>query len=136
MFAVIKTGGKQYRVAQDEVIVVEKLGGEAGDTHVFGDVLMIADGDKVEMGAPTIGGAQVVGQVVEQRRAAKIIIFKKKQRNTYRRKQGHRQTETVIKITEILAKGGREVTAKAAAPKPAAAPKKAPAKKAAAKKDA
>jgi large subunit ribosomal protein L21 len=98
------------------------------------------------MGAPVIGGAQVVGEVVEQRRAAKIIIFKKKQRNTYRRKQGHRQTETVIKITEILAKGGRTVEAKEAAPKAkakaapkakaeGAAPKKAPAKKPAAKKD-
>ena len=144
MFAVIKTGGKQYRVAQDDVIVVEKLAGDAGDTLVFGEVLMIGDGDKVEMGAPVIGGAQVVGEVVEQRRAAKIIIFKKKQRNTYRRKQGHRQTETVIKITEILAKGGRTVEAKEAAPKArakaapkaeGAAPKKAPAKKAAAKKD-
>ncbi|MBI1360170.1 MAG: 50S ribosomal protein L21 [Alphaproteobacteria bacterium] len=129
MFAVIKTGGKQYRVAQDEVIVVEKLAGDAGDTLVFGDVLMIGDGDKVEMGAPMIGGAQVVGEVVEQRRAAKIIIFKKKQRNTYRRKQGHRQTETVVKITEILAKGGKTVEKKAAAPKKAEA-KAAPAAKA------
>jgi large subunit ribosomal protein L21 len=151
MFAVIKTGGKQYRVAQDDVIVVEKLAGDAGDTLVFGEVLMLGDGDKVEMGAPVIGGAQVVGEVVEQRRAAKIIIFKKKQRNTYRRKQGHRQTETVIKITEILAKGGRKVEAKEAAPKAkaapkaaakpkaakaeGAAPKKAPAKKPAAKKE-
>jgi large subunit ribosomal protein L21 len=151
MFAVIKTGGKQYRVAADDVIVVEKLAGDAGDTLVFGEVLMIGDGDKVEMGGPMIGGAQVVGEVVEQRRAAKIIIFKKKQRNTYRRKQGHRQTETVIKITEILAKGGRTVEAKEAAPKAArpkaatakaktakaegAAPKKAPARKPAAKKE-
>jgi large subunit ribosomal protein L21 len=151
MFAVIKTGGKQYRVAADDVIVVEKLAGDAGDTLVFGEVLMLGDGDKVEMGAPMIGGAQVVGEVVEQRRAAKIIIFKKKQRNTYRRKQGHRQTETVIKITEILAKGGRTVEAKEAAPKAkaapkavskaktakaeGAAPKKAPAKKPAAKKE-
>jgi large subunit ribosomal protein L21 len=119
MFAVIKTGGKQYRVAQDDVIVVEKLAGDAGETLVFGDVLMIGDGEKVEMGAPMIGGAQVVGEVVEQRRAAKIIIFKKKQRNTYRRKKGHRQHETVIKITEILAKGGRTVEAKATAPKKA-----------------
>jgi large subunit ribosomal protein L21 len=128
MFAVIKTGGKQYRVAADDVIVVEKLAGETGDTLVFGEVLMLGDGDKVEMGAPMIGGAQVVGEVVEQRRAAKIIIFKKKQRNTYRRKQGHRQTETVIKITEILAKGGRTVEAKEAAPKAKAAPKAASAK--------
>jgi large subunit ribosomal protein L21 len=117
MFAVIKTGGKQYKVAQDDVIVIEKLDGETGDTLVFGEVLMIGDGSNVEMGVPMIGGAQVVGEVVEQRRGAKIIIFKKKQRNTYRRKKGHRQHETVIKITEILAKGGKTVTAKKAAPK-------------------
>ncbi|HEY7799572.1 MAG TPA: 50S ribosomal protein L21 [Hyphomonadaceae bacterium] len=108
MFAVIKTGGKQYRVAQDQEIVIEKLEGDAGDTLVFGEVLMIGDGDKVEMGAPLISGAQVVGEVVEQTRGAKIIIFKKKPRNTYRRKKGHRQHQTVIRITEILAKGGAQ----------------------------
>jgi len=135
MFAVIKTGGKQYRVAADQEIVIEKLEGDAGDTLVFGEVLMIGDGDKVDMGAPLISGAQVVGEVVEQRRGAKIITFKKKPRNTYRRKLGHRQHQTVIKITEILAKGG--ATAKKSDRKPApkaeakAAPKAAP--KAAAK---
>ena len=103
MFAVIKTGGKQYRVAQDDVIVVEKLAGDAGDTLVFDQVLMIGDGDTVNTGAPVIGGAQVTAEVVEQRRAAKIIIFKTKQRNTYRRKKGHRQNETVVKITGISA---------------------------------
>ncbi len=123
MFAVIKTGGKQYRVAQDDLIVIEKLTGDAGDQLIFGDVLMIGDGDKFEMGAPLIGGAQVVGEVVEQRRGAKIIIFKKKQRNTYRRKKGHRQHETVVKITEILAKGGKAAPAQKekAAPKAEAA---------------
>jgi large subunit ribosomal protein L21 len=111
---------------------------------VFGEVLMIGDGDKVDMGAPLISGAQVVGEVVEQRRGAKIIIFKKKQRNTYRRKKGHRQHETVIKITEILAKGGAtakksdkkpapKAETKAAAPKAAAKPAAAP--KAAGKAD-
>jgi large subunit ribosomal protein L21 len=142
MFAVIKTGGKQYRVAADQEIVIEKLEGDAGDTLVFGEVLMIGDGDKVDMGAPLISGAQVVGEVVEQRRGAKIITFKKKPRNTYRRKLGHRQHQTVIKITEILAKGGAtakksdkkpapKAEAKAApkaAAKPAAAPKAAAAK--------
>src|SRR5579871_5760463 len=143
MFAVIKTGGKQYKVAKDDTIVVEKLEGEAGDTLVFGEVMMIGEGDKVDMGAPLISGAQVVGEVVEQRRGAKIIIFKKKQRNTYRRKKGHRQTETVIKITDILAKGGasekKAAKAQADDEKPAAkkaAAKKAPAKKASAKKSA
>jgi large subunit ribosomal protein L21 len=160
MFAVIKTGGKQYRVAADQEIVIEKLEGDAGDTLVFGEVLMIGDGDKVDMGAPLISGAQVVGEVVEQRRSAKVITYKKKPRNTYRRKLGHRQQVTVIKITDILAKGGAtakksdrkpEPKAEAAAPankakaapkaKAAAAPakkpaaKKAPAKKKAAKKE-
>lgn len=151
MFAVIKTGGKQYRVAADQEIVIEKLEGEAGDTLVFGEVLMIGDGDKVDVGAPMIKGAQVVGEVVEQTRGAKVITFKKKPRNTYRRKLGHRQSLTVIKITEILAKGGAvekkaerkpEPKAEAAAPakkakakaEGAAPAKKAPAKKAAAKK--
>jgi len=138
MFAVIKTGGKQYKVAADQEIVIEKLEGEAGDTLVFGEVLMIGDGDKIDVGAPVIKGAQVVGEVVEQTRAAKVISFKKKPRNTYRRKLGHRQQQTVIKITEILAKGGatEKKTTKAsaeAAPAKKAPAKKAPAKKAAAK---
>lgn len=137
MFAVIKTGGKQFRVAQDDVIVVEKLQAEAGDTLVFGDVLMIGDGDDFNMGAPLIGGAQVVGEVVEQRRGEKLIIYKKKQRNTYKRKMGHRQHETVIRITEILAKGGAKASAKAKAADDvkAEARPKAPAKKAAPKAD-
>lgn len=128
MFAVIKTGGKQYRVAADQEIVVEKLDADAGDTFVFGEVLMIGEGDKVDMGAPLISGAQVVGEVVEQRRGAKVITFKKKPRNTYRRKLGHRQQETVIRITEILAKGG--ATAKKAERKPEPEAEAAPAKKA------
>ena len=103
MFAVIKTGGKQYRVAQDDEIVIEKLEGDAGDTLVFGEVLMIGDGSKVDMGAPLINGAQVVGEVVEQTRSAKVITYKKKPRNTYRRKLGHRQHMTVVKIIGISA---------------------------------
>ena len=149
MFAVIKTGGKQYRVAGGQEIVIEKLEGDAGDTLVFGEVLMIGDGDKVDIGAPMIKGAQVVGEVVEQTRGVKVITYKKKPRNTYRRKLGHRQSLTVIKITDILAKGGAvakksdrvpEPKAEAAAPakKAKAAPKAkaeaAPAKKPAAKK--
>jgi len=134
MFAVIKTGGKQYRVAQDQEIVIEKLEGDAGDTLVFGEVLMIGDGDKVEVGAPLISGAQVVGEVVDQTRGAKIIIFKKKPRNTYRRKKGHRQHQTVIRITEILAKGGataKKGEGKKAAPKAEAKGSAKPAAKAA-----
>ncbi|MDZ4761326.1 MAG: 50S ribosomal protein L21 [Alphaproteobacteria bacterium] len=121
MFAVIKTGGKQYRVAEDDVIVVEKLVGETGDSLVFGDVLMIGDGDAVEMGAPMIGGASVVGEVVEQRRAAKIVIYKKKRRNTYRRKKGHRQHETVIRITGILGKDRNKSARTAKSPEAAEA---------------
>lgn len=128
MFAVIKTGGKQYRVAADQEIMVEKLQGEAGDKLVFGDVLMIGDGDKVDVGAPTIKGAQVVGEVIEQTRGDKIITFKKKPRNTYRRKLGHRQFQTVVRITEILAKGGAvgaDAGAAASSPKPKKASPKA-----------
>ena len=139
MFAVIKTGGKQYKVAADQEITIEKLEGEAGDTLVFGEVLMIGDGDKIDIGAPMIAGAQVVGEVVEQTRNAKVISYKKKPRNTYRRKLGHRQQVTVIKITDILAKGGatEKKTTKASADEAAPAPaKKAPAKKAPAKKAA
>ena len=135
MFAVIKTGGKQYKVAQDDVIVIEKLDAEAGNECIFDNVLMIGEGDKVDMGEPTLAGAQVVGEVVEQTRGAKVIIFKKRQRNTYRRKKGHRQHQTVVKITEILAKGGKKAAAKKAAPAKPAVKAEAPAKetKAAAK---
>jgi large subunit ribosomal protein L21 len=103
MYAVIKTGGKQYRVAADDVIVVEKLEGEAGAGCVFDTVLLVGDGDKVQLGAPLVKGAKVKAEVVEQRKGEKSIIFKTKPRNTYRRKRGHRQLETVVKITEIVA---------------------------------
>jgi large subunit ribosomal protein L21 len=130
MFAVIKTGGKQYRVAADQEIVIEKLEGDAGDTLVFGEVLMIGDGDKVDIGAPSLKGAQVMGEVVEQRRSAKVITFKKKPRNTYRRKLGHRQQQTVIRITEILAKGGGVAKKSDRKPEPKAEAKPAPKAKA------
>ena len=127
----IKTGGKQYRVAGGQEIVIEKLEGEPGDTLVFGEVLMIGDGDKIDTGAPTLAGAQVVGEVVEQTRAAKVITIKKKPRNTYRRKIGHRQHQTVIKITDILAKGGATEKRTVKAKTDEAAPAKKPAKRAA-----
>ena len=97
MFAVIKTGGKQYKVAMDDVIVVEKLPGEAGSTITLDEVLMV--GDKI--GAPRVDGAAVTATVVEQTRGDKIIVFKKKRRQTYRRKNGHRQDLTVLRITDI-----------------------------------
>ena len=119
MFAVIKTGGKQYKVAQDDVLVVEKLDADAGAEFVFDDVLMVGEGENVALG-DTVAKAQVVAEVVEQRKGAKVIIFKKRQRNTYKRKKGHRQHETVVKITEILEKGGKKAGSGAAAAKPVA----------------
>jgi len=101
MFAVIQTGGKQYKVAQDDVIAVEKLAAEPGDVIEFSEVLMIADGSEIAAGAPFVAGAAVGATVVAQRRAKKIIVFKKKRRHNYRRKKGHRQHETVLRITEI-----------------------------------
>jgi large subunit ribosomal protein L21 len=101
MFAVIRTGGKQYKVAKDDVIAVEKLPAEPGDMIEFSEVLMVADGAEIATGAPFVGGAAVGATVVAQRRAAKIIVFKKKRRHNYRRKKGHRQQQTVLRITEI-----------------------------------
>jgi large subunit ribosomal protein L21 len=101
MFAVIRTGGKQYRVAKDDVISVEKLVAEPGAVVELSEVLMIGDGADVSNGAPLLEGAWVSATVVEQTRAAKIIVFKKKRRHNYRRKKGHRQQLTVLRITEI-----------------------------------
>ena len=134
MYAVIKTGGKQYRVAPDDIINIEKLPGEAGEKIEFTEVLMVCgDGDPV-VGSPLIKGASVAGEVVEQTRDRKIIVFKKKRRKNYRRKQGHRQYLTTVRITDILTAGkkptkkavAKEDTAeKKAAPKKDSAPKKA-----------
>lgn len=115
MHAVIKTGGKQYRVAKDDVITIERLAGEAGADVTFDEVLMV--GDKI--GAPLVKGATVKGKIVEQARGDKIIVFKKKRRKDYKRTAGHKQDLSIVQITDI---GG-------------AAKKKAPAKKAAAKTD-
>jgi len=104
MFAVIRTGGKQYRVAKDDVIKVEKLTGEAGDKIDLTDVLMVGgEGTTTKVGAPLIGGASVKAEIVEQGRSRKIIIFKKKRRQNYRRTAGHRQHQTLLKITDIAA---------------------------------
>jgi len=101
MFAVIQTGGKQYKVAKDDIIIIEKLDGEAGGKVTFDDVLMHGEGSKVKVGAPLVKGASVTGEVLEQRKGDKVIVFKKKRRQNYRRKQGHRQLETVVRITGI-----------------------------------
>ncbi len=148
MFAVIKTGGKQYKVAENDILVVEKLDGAAGEVIELDQVLMVGgEGAAAEIGAPTVKGAMVAAEVIEQSRADKIIVFKKKRRKNYRRTAGHRQHQTVLRITEILTGGKKPSKAKATAKtsatkaKPQAkakAPeaKKAPAKKPAAKKPA
>jgi large subunit ribosomal protein L21 len=106
MFAVIRTGGKQYKVAKDDVISVEKLAGEPGAAIELGEVLMIGEGAEVAAGTPLLEGASVAATVVEQSRAPKIIVFKKKRRHNYRRKKGHRQQQTVLRITEIRGAAG------------------------------
>jgi large subunit ribosomal protein L21 len=120
MYAVIRTGGKQYRVAPEDVLEIERISGEAGDTVEFGDVLMLG-GDKVEVGAPLVSGATVAAELVEHLRGEKVIIFKKRRRQNYRRKQGHRQELSRVRITEILTGGAKP--AKKAAAKADAAPK-------------
>lgn len=138
MFAVIKTGGKQYRVSENDVFVVEKLAGEPGATIEFNDVLMIGeDGKAPTVGSPLIDKAAVFGEVVRQTRGEKLIIFKKRRRQNSRRKNGHRQDLTLVKIVSISASGAKPKAAAKAAPKAEAAADdaKAPAaKKAAAKK--
>ena len=104
MFAVIRTGGKQYKVAPDDLITVEKLEGEPGASLQLA-VLMVGDGDNVSTGSPMLDGATVSATLVEHKRAAKILVFKKKRRHNYRRKKGHRQHQTVLRITEIRAGG-------------------------------
>ena len=99
MFAVIKTGGKQYRVAKDDVIVVEKLEGEAGVSVKF-DVVMVADGSNVKLGS-ALSGLTVTGELVETAKGEKVNVFKKRRRNTYRRNRGHRQLESTVKITAV-----------------------------------
>jgi len=99
MYAVVKTGGKQYRVAQGDKITVERIEAEEGATVTLSDVLAV--GGKI--GAPLVAGASVTAKVIEQGRADKVIIFKKKRRHNYRRKNGHRQLETTLEVTEIKA---------------------------------
>lgn len=131
MFAVIKTGGKQYRVAANDVLTIEKLEGAAGDTVEFNEILMVGEGAGASVGAPFVEGAMVVAEVVEQGRARKVLAFKKRRRQNSKRIRGHRQHQTVVKITDILT-GGAKPAKKAAAKKDAAP--KAEAKKEAAPK--
>ncbi|MEK9849074.1 MAG: 50S ribosomal protein L21 [Candidatus Puniceispirillum sp.] len=152
MYALVKTGGKQYRVAKDDTILVERLAATEGEQVILNDVVMLGDGDKVTIGTPLVNGAAVSATVMRQTRGPKIIIFRRKRRKNHRRTQGHRQDLTLLKINDIAEDASKlkpaakaapakkaaakaDATKKAAAPK-AAATKKAPAKKAAPKKAA
>lgn len=117
MFAVIKTGGKQYKVAADDLVKIEKLEVEAGESVTFADVLMVGEEGNMKVGAPFVAGAAVIGEVVEQGRDRKIIIFKKRRRQNSRRKNGHRQYFTTVKITDIVMDGAKAAPKKEAAPK-------------------
>jgi len=103
MFAVIKTGGKQYTVAAEDTITVMTLAGEPGDKVTFDTVLMLVDGDATTVGAPVVAGATVSGEIVEQARGPKVIAFKKRRRKNSKRKRGHRQDLTLVRITGISA---------------------------------
>ncbi len=108
MFAVIKTGGKQYRVQAGDVLVVEKLDGEAGAAVAFNEVLMVGEGADVLVGAPLVEGAVVNATLIETRQGEKVKIFKKIRRQGYRRTRGHRQQETVLRVTSVAAGEGKE----------------------------
>ena len=101
MYAVIKTGGKQYKVAAEDKITVMTLAGEAGDAVTFNEVLMLVDGETMKVGAPTVAGVTVSGEIVKQDRGPKVIAFKKRRRKNSKRKRGHRQDLTIVRITGI-----------------------------------
>ena len=139
MYALVRTGGKQYRVAKDDTILVERIAADEGAEVILDDVVMLGDGDKFRIGTPRVEGAAVSATVVSQTRGPKIIIFRRKRRKNHRRTQGHRQDLTLLKINTI-AEDGKSLKPKAAPAKKAAAKEeaaaKAAAKKAAAKKAA
>lgn len=135
MYAVLKCGGKQIKVSKGDTVLVERLAGETGDKVTLDNVLLLADGEKLTVGTPVVEGATVIASVVEQIRDKKVIIFKKKRRQGYKRKKGHRQYLTVLKVEEISAKGGAKKAAPAKkAETTATAETKKPAAKKAAKK--
>ncbi len=101
MYAVIATGGKQYKIQEGEILRIEKLNGNVGDTVTFDQVLLVADGENLTIGQPTVSGASVSARIVEQGKEKKILVFKYKRRKRYRRKQGHRQPFTAVKIDRI-----------------------------------
>jgi large subunit ribosomal protein L21 len=122
MFAVIRTGGKQYRVAPNDIIEIEKIAGKPGDIVELGEVILLGGDGGPKTGSPTIAGALVAAEVIEQKRGEKIIVFKKKRRKNYRRKNGHRQSLTALRITEILT-DGKKPSKQAAKPEPKKAEK-------------
>ncbi|MEK9797885.1 MAG: 50S ribosomal protein L21 [Alphaproteobacteria bacterium] len=132
MYALVKTGGKQYRVAKDDTILVERIAAEEGAEVILNDIVMLGDGDKVTIGTPTVDGAAVSATVVRQTRGPKIIIFRRKRRKNHRRTQGHRQDLTFLKINDNAEHAKKLAPAKPAAKK--AAPKADAATKPAAKK--
>ena len=122
MFAVFKTGGKQYRVAAEDVLKIEKVKGEPGEIVEFGEVLVVG-GDSVALGAPTVAGATVAAEVLDQSRGPKVIAFKKRRRKNSRRKRGHRQEFTLLRITDILTDCKKPSKTPPPRPKRAPAPK-------------
>ncbi len=117
MYAVVKTGGKQYRVEKEDVVLVEKLNANDGDQLVLGDVLMIGDGKKLTLGTPLINDAAVMAQVIRQTRGPKITMIYKRRRKNSRRKQGHKQDLTLLKIIDIAETGGSKLSPKKATAK-------------------
>ena len=128
MYAVIRTGGKQYKVAPEDVLQIEKIDGAAGDAVQFADVLMIGGEGEPAVGAPLVAGAAVSAEVVEQGRGPKVIIFKKRRRQNYRRKKGHRQDLTTVRILEIFTDGKAPVLVAKESSEPAAVSEAKPAK--------
>lgn len=102
-YAVIRTGGKQYRVSEGDVVKVEKLDGDVGEKITLGDVLFIGGTDELKIGVPTVPNAKVLGEILSQSKAKKVLVFKKKRRKSYSRQRGHRQHQTTLKITGIEA---------------------------------
>jgi len=105
MYAIIKTGGKQYKVAESDTIQLERLSGETGDTVSFGEVLVLGGEDGVTLGSPLVAGATVAGEILRHKRSASILVFKKRRRQNSKRSRGHRQDHTLVRITEILTDG-------------------------------
>lgn len=126
MFAVIRTGGKQYRVAKDDTIVVEKLAGDPGTMVELSEVLMIGSGKSASIGSPLVDKAAVFAEVVEQSRADKIIVFKKHRRKNYRRTRGHRQQQTVLRILDVSPTGAKPKAVAKAKAAPQGTPKATP----------